>query len=49
MTAESHPYEDTTKCDQLTAVALDYPKNKKGFGRISEFLTGRLEKKHRMG
>ena len=29
----------------LDNVALDYPKNKKGFGRVSEFLTGRFRKK----
>ena len=46
MTAESQSYEDDNKVAiQLTAVALDYPKNKKGFGRISEFLTGRFRKK----
>lgn len=50
MTAENQSYEHENKVAiQLTDVALDYPKNKKGFGRVSEFLTGRFRKKATSG
>ena len=46
MTAKNPLHENENKVTiQLTDVALDYPKNKKGFARVSEFLTGRFRKK----
>jgi len=46
MTAKNQSNDDKTKTAiMLKDVALDYPKNKKGFGRVSEFLTGRFRKK----